>query len=271
MILCDYLPDNPGRRLADEYFETSTTDLEAVLKVAQTRKIDGVVAYASDPAAATAAYVGNALGLPSNPYQSVLTLTRKDRFRRFLTENGFDTPRWQSCRTLAEAREAIEGLALPVVVKPVDSSGSKGVTVLRDPDATAAAFELGLGFARHKEVIIEEFVETAYPLLQLEGDGFVREGNLVFRSFCDGNFDRLANPLVPIGATFPSVYGQEVQARAHAEIQRLLDLLKIRHGALNFDIRVGLDKPRLPDGDRTAERRQSFAGGDRTSHRRRSH
>lgn len=237
VVLCDYLPDNPGRQLADEYYGASTTDLDAVLQLARKLRIDGIVAYGSDPAAVTAAYVGNALGLPSNPYQSVVTLARKDLFRAFLADNGFNTPRFRTFTTPAEAAAKAAGLDWPVVVKPVDSSGSKGVSIVRDRQDLPAACETALSFARFKAGIVEEYVQTDSPL-QLEGDGFVCDGCLVFRAFCDGNFDPLGSPVVPIGVTFPSIYGKEIQDRAHADIQRLLSLLRIERGALNFDIRV---------------------------------
>ena len=238
VIICDYLPGNPGRSIADEYHNVSTTDREAVLRLAQTLRIDGIVAYASDPAAPTAAYVANALGLPGNPYQSVLTLTRKDLYREFLAANGFNTPRFRTVTTAAEARIAGCGLIWPVVIKPVDSSGSRGVTIVEEQDSVEAACATALAFARHKAIVIEEYVDTEYRQLQFEGDGFVCDGRLVFRAFCDGNFDRLGSPVVPIGVTFPSVYGREIQERAHSEIQRLVSLLGIERGALNFDIRV---------------------------------
>ena len=57
VITCDYLPENPGHKFADEYYNVSTTDLDGVLSLAQKLRIDGIVAYASDPAAPTAAYV----------------------------------------------------------------------------------------------------------------------------------------------------------------------------------------------------------------------
>lgn len=57
VITCDYLPDNPGHKLADEWYNVSTTDMDAVLALAKRAKVDGVVAYASDPAAPTQAYV----------------------------------------------------------------------------------------------------------------------------------------------------------------------------------------------------------------------
>ena len=84
VITCDYLPDNPGHQYAHEYHNVSTTDKEAVLELAKKLKVDGIVAYASDPAAPTAAYVSEKLGLPTSPYKSVEILSKKHLFRQNL-------------------------------------------------------------------------------------------------------------------------------------------------------------------------------------------
>ena len=73
-VLCDYLPDNPGQYEADKFYLVSTTDKDAVLEVARNEQVDGVLAYASDPAAPTAAYIAEKLGLSGAPYHSVETL-----------------------------------------------------------------------------------------------------------------------------------------------------------------------------------------------------
>lgn len=78
VITCDYLPNNPGHQYAHEYYNVSTTDKEAVYELAKRLQVDGVVAYASDPAAPTAAYVCEKLGLPTSPYTSVEILSQKD-------------------------------------------------------------------------------------------------------------------------------------------------------------------------------------------------
>ncbi len=82
-VLCDYLPDNPGRLVADSFHLVSTTDRDAVLEVARAEGISGVLAYASDPAAATAAYVAQELGLPGNPLRSVESAVREASVPRF--------------------------------------------------------------------------------------------------------------------------------------------------------------------------------------------
>src|SRR5690625_477667 len=88
-ILCDYLPDNTGQKFADEYINVSTTDKEEILEIAKKHKADYVLAYASDPAAPTAAYVSEKLGLPRNSYQSLRTISEKQLVRCILANMSF--------------------------------------------------------------------------------------------------------------------------------------------------------------------------------------
>ena len=239
VITCDYLPENPGHKLADESHNVSTTDIEGVLALAEKLKIDGIVAYASDPAAPTAAYVAEKMGLIGNPYQSVLTLARKDLFRAFLEEHGFNVPKSQSFYKLEAAKEWLDQISVPAFVKPVDSSGSKGVTEITAKDQLEKAFQYALNFSREKKVVVEEkIVKQGY---QVAGDGFVVDGKLVFRSWADEHFDKLCNGLVPIGQTFPTSHKPDLLDEAHKETQRLLDLLNIKTGALNFDFMFSQD------------------------------
>lgn len=233
VITCDYLPDNPGHKFADESHNVSTTDKEAVLALAQRLKINGIVAYASDPAAPTAAHVAEKMGLPGNPYDSVLILARKDLFRAFLREHSFNVPRSQSFYNLEEARAWLAEIGVPAYIKPVDSSGSKGVTKLTDFANLEIAFEHALAYSREKKVVVEQqIIRAGY---QVAGDGFIVDGQLVFRCWADEHFDKLCNGLVPIGQTFPTSHPEAWQHTAHAETQRLLTLLGMKTGALNFD------------------------------------
>lgn len=235
VITCDYLPENPGHRIADEWHNISTTDKDAVLALAQRLRIDAIVAYASDPAAPTAAYVAEKMGLPGNPYQSVLTLARKDLFRAFLKEHGFNVPLSQSFydKERELARNWLKEIGLPAFIKPVDSSGSKGVTRVTDYNHFDLAFDHALIYSREKKVVVEQqIIRHKY---QVAGDGFIVDGKLAFRCWADEHFDKLCNGLVPIGQTFPTSHPEEWLNVAHAETQRLLDHLGMKTGALNFD------------------------------------
>ena len=240
-ITCDYLPSNPGHKFADEYYNVSTTDKDAVLNLAEKLKIDGIVCYASDPAAPTAAYVAEKMGLPGQPYKSVEILSNKDLFRKFLTENNFNVPRAKGFSSIAEAKKDFKNFKLPVMVKPVDSSGSKGVTKISKIEELEKAIEYALSFSRAKRFIIEEFVEK-YGY-QIAGDGFSVNGKLVFRCFANDHFNlKAGNPFVPIGASFPYNMPSTVHNKIHNEIQRLLTLLNMQSGAYNFDIRIDKDE-----------------------------
>ena len=87
VITCDYLPGNPGHKWADEYYNVSTTDKEKVLELARSLHVDGILCFASDPAAPTAAYVSEKLGLPGNPYDKIVLLGEKHLWREFLRKN----------------------------------------------------------------------------------------------------------------------------------------------------------------------------------------
>lgn len=239
-ITCDYLPDNPGHKFADEYHNVSTTDKEAVLALAKELQIDGILAYATDVAAATAAYVSEAMGFPTSPYKSVDILTNKDKFRAFLEEHGFCTPRARGYSSVEEAKKDLENFKFPVMVKPVDSAGSKGVARMDDAGQLEELVENALQYSRCKRFIIEEYVEKYR--YQIAGDGFSVDGKLVFRCFANEHFsNKAASPYVPIGESFPYDMPKEVHEKVHAEIQRLLTLLDMKTQAYNFDIRIDKD------------------------------
>ena len=240
-LLCDYLPDNPGKKYADKFYCVSTTDKDAVLKVAEKEKIDGIVAYASDPAAPTAAYVAEKLGLPTNPYNSVELLTNKDKYRLFLENNNFCTPKAKGYTSIEDAKKEIGFFKLPVIIKPVDSSGSKGVSKVETVNDLEQKLQYALSFSRRKKVIIEEFVEMhGY---QIAGDGFSVNGKLIFRCFANDHFNSKGlNPFVPISASFPYNMPKRIHDKIHTEIQRLFDLLNLKTGAYNFDARIDKDE-----------------------------
>lgn len=233
-ITCDYLPGNPGHAYADEYHNVSTTDKKGVLTLARELQIDGIVAYASDPAAPTAAYVAERMGLPTSPCESVEILCNKDRFRDFLSRNSFATPRAQGFSSYEEARGAIGNFRLPVMVKPVDSSGCKGVNRVDDISQLPAAVEEALSYSRKKRIIIEEFIKKKG--YQISGDVFSVDGRLAFWSFGNELYsDQGVKEYVALGEFWPSLKSGEVIAKLCVELQRLITLLGMKTTAYNVE------------------------------------
>ena len=243
VIVCDYLPDNPGQYHADEYHNVSTTDCDAVLALARELRINGIVAYASDPAAPTAAFVAEKLGLPGNPYESVRLLTRKDLFRSFLREHGFNTPEARGYDTYEQAMADIDRFRFPVMVKPVDSSGSKGVVKVYDAAGVKAAVEEALSYSRSGRFIIEEFIEKKG--YQVSGDGFSVDGRLVFTSYGNELYSgKGTREYVALGEFWPSLLTPEQKNKVDCELQRLITALGMRTCAYNIE--VILDKNDIP-------------------------
>ena len=233
-VLCDYLPDNPGQYEADKFYLVSTTDKEAVLKVALDECVDGVLAYASDPAAPTAAYVAEKMKLLTNPYESVMTLCNKDRFRSFLKNNGFNTP---VARGYSNNEADTTLFSLPVIIKPVDSSGSKGATVLHSWDGLNEALEFAFSFSRSLRIIVEEFIEKKHPYL-IGGDIFVNEGKVILWGLLNCHRDNNVNPLVPVGKSYPLLLDDVDEKVVQDTLQSMVDKLGIRFGSVNVELVV---------------------------------
>ena len=240
VITCDYLPSNPGHHYSHEYHNVSTTDKDAVLELAKRLNVDGIVAYASDPAAPTAAYVCEKLGLPTSPYKSVEILSKKHLFRQYLAEHGFNVPNARSYTSYEDAEKDIDSFKLPVMVKPVDSSGSKGINKLVDKKQLKTFYEDAQSYSREKIVIIEEFIEKQGP--QISGDAFSVEGELVFH--CLGNefySTHVDKDFAPLGECWPTIMPQSVIDQLVQDLQRLISSLGMKSTAYNVEAIYGKD------------------------------
>ena len=241
VITCDYLPDNIAHKYSDEYHNVSILDREAVLALARELRIDGIMSFAVDPGVVTAAYVADRLGMPcAGPYESICILQDKEKFRGFLESNGFNVPRSRGFSSYEEAYADRDYFEWPVIVKPVDSAGSKGVSRVDSPYDLRPAFDNAKSHSFSGKVIIEEFIEKEG--CSSDSDCFSVDGKLEFVSFSAQRFDeRAPNPYTPAAFSWPSTFTKEQEAELTAEIQRLLTLLRMRTSIYNIETRVGKD------------------------------
>ena len=269
VITCDYLPHNIAHKYSDEYVDVSIVDKEAVLKVAREKKIDGIMAFAVDPGVITASYVQNEMGLPSfGPYESVCILQNKDRFRAFLTEHGFNVPKAKGFGSMDEALAAKDWYPWPVIVKPTDSAGSKGVSRVDRYEDLKPALEDAFEHSISGRVIAEEFIEKQG--CSSDSDSFSLDGGLVFTSFSAQRFDRDAtNEYVPAAYSWPSTFTDDQEAYLKSELQRLLTLLHMQTSVYNIETRIGTNgKPYIMEvsprggGNRLAEMARMGTGVD---------
>lgn len=236
-ITCDYLPNNYAHKYSDEYCNVSIVDKDAVLKVAEQLHIDGIMSFACDPGVITAAYVAEKLGLPTcGPYESVQILQDKGQFRSFLSQNHFTVPVAKSYSSIPQAIEEASLFNWPVIVKPVDSAGSKGVSRVDDLGDLEKSIKAALLFSHCKEFIIEDFIEKRG--CSSDSDSFSVDGLLKFASFSSQRFDSKAlNPYTPSAYSWPSTISDANQNELKSELQRLLSLLHMETSIYNIETR----------------------------------
>lgn len=259
VITCDYLPDNIAHKYSDAYYNVSIIDKKAVLDVALRLKIDGITSFACDPGVITAAYVAEKMGLPScGSYESICILQNKARFRRFLKEHGFNVPQAYSFKDINSAVN-YHDYGYPVIVKPVDSAGSKGVSRVDAKEQLEKAVKHAFDYSITNEIIIEDFLEK--DGFSSDTDCFSIDGVLKFVSFNSQRFDESSEtPYVPAAYSWPSTMSYEAEEYLKADIQRLISLLKLKTSIYNIETRVAKNgKPYIMElsprggGNRLAE------------------
>ena len=256
VIVADYLEHPPGMDEADRFYWISTRDREEILALARQEDVDGILSYASDPAAETAAYVAGQLGLPGGYVEAAEILGHKGRFRQFLLEHQIPVPEhtyltgWMkgdeslhecqqcACKT-GETDRIVDGLAAQsILIKPADSSGSKGVTVLHTPDQIKLfeAYQKALSFAFRGDVLAEEYIPYGYRNL-IGGDVIVRNGEIV----CLGLMDCVReqdHPLVPCGKIWPCGADETIRDRIAEIITLTAHELHVSDAEMNVEFIV---------------------------------
>ena len=238
VITADYLPNNIAHMWSDEYCNVSIIDKEAVLKEAQRLQIDGIMSFACDPGVVAASYVQNKMGLPSfGPFESVEILQNKDKFRAFLAKNGFNVPQAKGFDSVEAAYEERYWYPWPVIVKPTDAAGSKGVTRVDRAEDLKPALEYAMEHSISGHIIVEEFIDKQG--CSSDTDSFSEDGKLKFVSFCAQRFDAEAtNPYTPAAYSWPSTFTKEQEEYLTSEIQRLITLLNLKTCVYNIEVRV---------------------------------
>ena len=241
VITADYLPDNVAHKFSDEYVNVSIIDKEAVLKAAQEKHIDGIMSFGVDPGVVSAAYVAEKMGLPFQcSYESACILQDKSRFRKFLADNGFNCPKSKGYDSIEMALQDAPFFRLPIIVKPADSAGSKGVSRVDCEGDLVKAVMMAFENSISKRIIIEDFLDVVG--FQSSTDIFTVNGRVVYPVFSDQLFDANAtNPYVPTIEIWPSTMSNYYQNNLTEQMNRLFDLLNCRNGLYNVECRVCSD------------------------------
>jgi biotin carboxylase len=232
VITTDNQPSNPGHALADQSYLVSTTDQDAVLELARAERIDGVVAACSDVAVPTAAHVAEALQLPGPSVHCASIVTNKITFRRFLRERGLPVPRSH----VVDANTRFEASVFDAqrwIIKPDDSSGSKGVFIISSPGEFVERLPEALRFSSTGHAILEQFIDGA----QGTCEGFLYDGAIALNCI----LDRQTAPapyVTTCGHHVPTRLPASAQAALLAQLAEIWAALGVSTGPFDCDFVV---------------------------------
>jgi len=145
------------KKAANYFYPISVLNKEEILEKCREIGIDGITTIATDICVPVICYVARELGLISNSYQSGVMATNKARMRKAFDENNVNSPR--SISTTEFDKGLFEKLAFPLIVKPTDRSGSRGVAKVFNMDELEQAINRALGESLEKKAVIEEFIQ----------------------------------------------------------------------------------------------------------------
>lgn len=220
--------------IADQFYPISIIDKDAILQKCQEIGIDGITTIASDTAVVTVNYVASSMGLISNPVEYSETTTNKYLMRQCFMENEVPSPKF----ALVDQRNQynIKGFKFPLIVKPTDRSGSRGVEKVLDPVQLEEAILRAQKESFEHKAIVEDFVTG-------------REISVESISYKDKHHVLQITDKVTTGAPFfvelehhqPSSLPDNIKAQVKGIVLRALDALHIQYGASHSELKITED------------------------------
>ncbi len=237
VILADYYKDPPAAAVCDAHAQVSTFDAEACIQAAKEYGVNGVLTLGTDQPVYTAALVAKALGLPSPILvETAVKATNKRAMKEAFLRCGVPCVPFAFLRE-GQGPEALSALTAPLVVKPLDSQGQRGVFKVSTPEEAVSRLPETLSFSREREALAESFYLSDEVTLSC----FVWEGQVYPLTLTDR---QLMNDPVHIGVCaahrYPSVHtGREKEISKIASL--VARALGVRAGPLYIQLLVGKD------------------------------
>ncbi len=257
-IVFDMAAEAPGMLAADRRVIMSTRDIEGCVREARrlrdSRAVHGVLTAGTD-ASRTVAAVAAALDLPGIRYADAEAASNKVLMRRRLAEHGVPIPRFHSVWSLREAREAMYELTFPLVIKPAENMGARGVVKISDRAEMQAAFRHARKHSPTGEMILEEYMAGA----ELSVDALAWNGHIELTGIADRIIER--EPFfVEVGHNMPSALPRAILDEAAQVMRAGMHALGIHTGAGKGDLKV------TADGVKVGEIAARLSGGFMSSH-----
>lgn len=233
------IPGNyPGFSDADKVYYINTTDKEAILGACRAEGIDGICTSGTDVAVATIGYVNEQMGLSGISEAAAEKACNKSAMKEAFRDGGVSASKFIKADSLDEAFAAADKIGYPVVVKCVDSSGSRGINVVESKDGLEAAFSEAIGYSRQNYVLIEEMLRGD----EIGVDGMVQNGEVVLIAPHQKYTYKFNGATIPAGHSFPYRNSEKVLAEIEKQVTLAVKALGLDNCAFNSDVFVDGDK-----------------------------
>lgn len=220
----------PGFAYADEVLHINTVDSEAVLQAAQKAQIDGICTAGTDVAVMTIGRVNDAMGLSGISYEAAKLACDKVLMKKCYEDNNVRTARYRKVYFNEDVRKKIEGMNYPLIVKIVDSSGSRGITRVDRPEDLQSAIRNAQSYTRKDYYIVEEFIVGR----EFGAQAFVMDGEVQF-ILPHGDYIFHGSTGVPAGHFAPYELSQEQLNDCYETTRKALKAMKLDNCACNCD------------------------------------
>jgi biotin carboxylase len=227
-----------GEKCVDKYIQADYSDKEKILELAEYLKIDAICACCNDFGVITAAYVAEKMGLSGHDtYENALTIHHKDRFKQFARKHGINTPQAEWFSEETAAINWLDNAEYPIIVKPTDLTGGKGVSKANTYNEAVEAISMAFLTSKIKKIVIEPFIEGS----QHACCTFIMNKKVV--AYCTNNEYSYINPYLVEIDTYPAENFESVKHILINEAEKMCSLLNLRDGILHMQYRVKNGKP----------------------------
>jgi biotin carboxylase len=233
-------PADLGHNVADRYIAADFSNREQILDVAASAGISAIVSGCNDFAALSTAYVAEQLGLGGHdPYDVAVRLHHKDRFRELLEVLEIPTPASAVVHGAQEAQAACDRLGFPLIVKPVDMTGGKGIHVCTDVESSAAAIADALSISRQSYVVLEQFMIGSRHGFTC----FTKDSKVEFWFADDEQY--YLNPFLVSGTSTPSTMPRGAIDELIAAVELISSHLRLADGLMHLQCILTSSGPRI--------------------------
>ena len=259
VAVVDMNPDAPGIKIADIKIPVSTRDIPSIVRYIKERKIkiDVVLTVGTDMSY-TVAMVGKAIGARALDERIARLTTNKYLMRRFLKERGILVPDFCLVSSYGDLEIAISEIGLPLVIKPVDNMGARGVILLEDDNK--AFWHFAFNMAKQNSLSGKLIAEKYIPSYEFSVDALVYNREIFFMGIAD-RIIALKPFFVELGHTMPSIRRKDYVDKVKRIMEKIKDALSMEWGALKGDIFISKKDKRAYVGEVASRLSGGFMSG----------